>query len=382
MKDLLVIGAGFSGAVLARELAEAGLSVRVIDARYHPGGNCHTERDPLTGVLVHAYGPHIFHTSNETVWRYLQRFGTWQPFVHRIKANTGSGIYGLPINLHTINQFFGKTFSPDEARAFLAGKAEPGIGEPATFEEQALRFIGHELYEAFFKGYTIKQWGSQPALLPAQILKRLPVRFDYNDGYHDSLHQAMPRDGYTRVIERILDHPRVQVALNTHWEPAMGDVAEHVFHSGALDQFYSYRLGRLGYRTVHWQTQIFEGDFQGCAQMNYTRADVPWTRIIEHKHFTPWQSHPLSVVSREFSKETGADDTPFYPKRLEADLAILRGYVELARQEEKTSFIGRLGTYRYLDMHQVIAESLDFARTYLEARKNRRRPPSFSGEPL
>jgi UDP-galactopyranose mutase len=381
MRELLVVGAGFSGAVLARELAEAGHAVRVIDARGHVGGNCHTERDPGTGVLVHAHGPHIFHTSNETVWRYVRRFGDWLPFVHRVKAHAGRGVYGLPINLHTLNQFFGRTLTPAEARAFLAGRAEAGIGEPANFEEQALRLIGRELYEAFFRGYTIKQWGCVPTELPASLLRRLPVRFDYNDSYHDGLYQAMPREGYTRVIGNILAHPAVRVDLDTPWEPDMRREAGHVFFTGPLDQFYGHAHGRLGYRTVYWREETHAGDYQGVAQFNYTQLEVPWTRVLEYKHFAPWESHAGTLIAREFSKETGPEDTPYYPKRLAADRVVLARYVDRARHEQGVSFLGRLGTYRYLDMHQVIAEALDFSRIWLAAMTSGEAAPVFSGPP-
>ena len=382
MKHLLVVGAGFSGAVLARALAEAGMNVRVIDVRGHFGGNCHTQRDAETGVMTHLHGPHVFHTGNEKVWRYLQRFGKWIPYVNRVKANTGDGVYSLPINLHTINQFYGQTLTPDEARVFLESKAERGIGEPRNFEEQALRMIGRSLYETFFRGYTIKQWGCDPTALPPELLQRLPVRFDYNDNYYNSRYQAMPRDGYTRVIESILDHPGIRVDLDTPWDRAMLNGAAHVFYSGALDQFYDYHEGRLGYRTVHWQRETYVGDYQGNAVINHTRLDVPWTRVIEHKHFTPWETHDRTLVYREFSRETAAGDVPYYPKRLAADLPILKRYVELAGRESKVSFLGRLGTYRYLDMHQVIDDALDFAQAFMDARGRGQPVPVFSRPPL
>ncbi len=382
MKHPLVVGAGFSGAVLARALAEAGMKVRVIDARGHVGGNCHTRRDAETGVMTHLHGPHVFHTDNAKVWRYLQRFGEWIPYVNRVKANTGDGVYSLPINLHTINQFYGQTLTPDEARVFLESKAERGIGEPRNFEEQALRMIGRSLYETFFRGYTIKQWGCDPTALPPELLQRLPVRFDYNDNYYNSRYQAMPRDGYTRVIESILDHPGIRVDLDTPWDRAMLNGAAHVFYSGALDQFYDYHEGRLGYRTVHWQRETYVGDYQGNAVINHTRLDVPWTRVIEHKHFTPWETHDRTLVYREFSRETAAGDVPYYPKRLAADLPILKRYVELAGRESKVSFLGRLGTYRYLDMHQVIDDALDFAQAFMDARGRGQPVPVFSRPPL
>jgi UDP-galactopyranose mutase len=382
MNEMLVVGAGFSGAVLARELAEAGFTVRVIDARHHVGGNCHTARDAETGVMEHVYGPHIFHTSNADVWRYVQRFGDWVPFVNRVKANTGDGIFSLPINLHTINQFFKKTFNPAEARAFIQSISDKRIMTPTNFEDQALKFIGRDLYEAFFKGYTIKQWGCDPCDLPAEILKRLPVRFTYNDNYYDSLFQAIPRDGYTQIIDNILAHPKIHISLETPWHASLQQDYGHVFFSGALDQFFDYCEGRLGYRSLHWQRERHEGDFQGNAVINHTSMNVPWTRVLEHTHFSPWETHEKTLIAREFSVETGANDIPYYPKRLGADTRIVQRYIHCAQKHGGVSFIGRLGTYRYLDMHQVIAETLEFSRTWLEAKSNRQALPVFSGLPL
>ncbi len=379
MKDVLVVGAGLSGAVLARELAEAGIMVRVIDARSHAGGNCHSEREAQTGVMVHVYGPHVFHTEDEGVWRYVQRFGTWAPYLLRVKAHTGDSVFSLPINLHTLNQFFGKTFAPGEARAFLAGLSDPRIGHPANLEEQALKFVGRELYEAFFKDYTLKQWGCDPTELPATVLKRLPIRLSYDDSYFNCRHQAMPRDGNTRVVENILDHPRIRLSLATPWDPALRRDSGHVFFSGALDAFFDCAEGPLGYRTVSWSREVHSGDFQGAAVINHTRLNVPWTRVLEHKHFAPWETHALTLVDREYSRETGPGDTPYYPKRLEADLRLLRRYRQLAERERGLSFIGRLGTYRYLDMDQVIAEALRFSQAWLEARSTGQPLPVFSG---
>ena len=365
----LVVGAGFSGAVFARQLADlAGIGSLVIDSRDHLGGNCHTEREDATEVMVHRYGPHIFHTSNERVWDYVQRFGEWVPFINRVKASIPRGVFGLPINLHTINQFFGKRFNPDEARAFVAGLGDSSIRDPQTFEEQALRFLGRDLYGAFFKGYTIKQWGCEPSELPASILKRLPVRFNYDDSYYNSRWQAMPRDGYTEVIRRILDHPLIEVKLSAVWEPAMRNEFDHVVFTGPIDEFYGYTEGRLGYRTVYWDREEHTGDFQGNAVINYPHLDDRHTRVHEHKHFAPWETHEKSAVFTEYSKETEEGDIPYYPKRMTADKEVLERYFQRARQDVGVSFLGRLATYRYLDMHQVIGEALDFADDLLKAR--------------
>jgi UDP-galactopyranose mutase len=359
---ILIVGAGFAGAVLARELAEvAGLPVLLIDARDHLAGNCHTTRDPASGVLVHRYGAHIFHTDRADVWSYVQRFGEFRPFFHKVRASIARGVFGLPITLGTINQFFGKRLSPAEARAFVATLGDRSIGEPQNFEEQALKFLGRELYDAFFYGYSKKQWGCEPRELSAAILKRLPVRFDYYDGYFTDQYQGMPVEGYTALFARLTAHPLIEIKLATPWTPGMESEFAHVVFTGPLDQFYGHRFGRLGYRTVFWDERVEPGDFQGTAVMNYPEVDKPFTRIVEHKHFAPWETHADTFISTEFSKETEAVDVPFYPKRLAPDKAVLARYVELAQQEEKTSFLGRLATYRYLDMHQVIGESLDFA---------------------
>lgn len=368
---LLVVGAGFSGAVFAREVAETGIRCLVIDSRDHLAGNCHTERESATGVMVHRYGPHIFHTSNPVVWDYVQRFSEWVPFINRVKASIPKGVFGLPVNLHTINQYFGKRFGPVEARAFVDRLGDDSIQEPANFEEQALKFLGRDLYESFFHGYTRKQWGCDPKELPASILQRLPVRFNYDDSYYNSRWQVMPKEGYTAVVRSILDHPLIEVKLSTPWDPAMKDEFEHVVFTGPIDQFYGYSEGRLGYRTVFWERSEATGDFQGNAVINYPDLADKHTRIHEHKHFAPWESHERTCVFTEFSKETDPDDVPYYPKRLDGDKAMLASYEALASQETKVSFLGRLATYRYLDMHQVIAEALEFSRTFIDARSAR-----------
>jgi len=374
-KRFLIIGSGFSGAVVARELAEnLDCKIDVWDARDHVAGNCHTERDAETGVLVHRYGPHIFNTDNKEVWSYVNRFGAFRPFVNRVKAVTSRGVFSMPINLLTINQFFGKSMNPQEARDFVAGLGDASIGEPANFEEQALKMLGRDLYEAFFKGYTVKQWGCDPRELPASVLKRLPVRFNYDDNYYAKRFQGIPEDGYTAVIAGILGHPRIVVNLNRRFDPGQASELarryDHVFYTGPLDEFFAFSEGRLGYRTVTFErikTDVH--DYQGNAVINYPDMSVPWTRIHEHKHFTPWESHERTVAFREFSKETDADDVPYYPKRLAADKALLLSYREMAASSLPcpVSFLGRLATYRYMDMEAVIAEALTFA---LQIRKD------------
>jgi len=366
-QSVLVVGAGLSGAVIARRLAEAGRRVTVIDQRSHIAGNCHTARDGETGVMVHTYGPHIFHTDDADVWAYVNRFARFMPYTNRVKTTVGGAVFSLPINLHTINQFFGKVLRPDEARAFIASLSEPGEGEPQTFEDQALRFVGRDLYEAFLKGYTLKQWGCDPALLPASVLKRLPVRFNYDDNYFAHRFQGMPEEGYTALVAAILDHPGIDLHLDTAFTRAEAGAHAHVFYSGPLDGYYGYDLGRLGYRTLDFEAFRYSGDYQGCAVMNYGDVAVPHTRITEHKHFAPWESHAGSLLYRETSRACGAADTPYYPIRLAAETELLTRYVARARAEQGVTFVGRLGTYRYLDMDVTIREALDTAGHFLSA---------------
>lgn len=375
----LIVGAGFSGSVLAQQLAnQLDCSIDIWDERNHSGGNCHTQRDAATGVMVHEYGPHIFNTDKKEIWDYVNSFVEFRPYVHRVKAMSGGKVYSLPVNLHTINQFFGKTFTPEEAKAFLATLGDKTITEPANFEEQALKFIGKELYEAFFYGYTKKQWGCEPTELPASILKRIPVRFNYDDNYHNNIYTGIPVDGYTAVMEKMTAHPSISITLNKKFDRST-DVSQydHVFYTGPIDAFFDYEFGRLGYRTVLFEKNYADGDFQGTTQMNYCDAAIPHTRITEHKHFTPWEQHDTTIYFTEYSKETTAADVPYYPKRLAADIELLKNYRAKATAQHHTSFLGRLATYRYMDMHHVIGEALEFARQFISSIQQGQTPPVF-----
>lgn len=362
----LCVGAGFSCAVIARELAQAGHHITVIDQRNHVAGNCHTERDTETNVMVHVYGPHIFHTDNETVWQYLQQFAKFMPYTNRVKAVSGEQVYSLPINLHTINQFYGKTFSPKQAREWIQAQSDQSIAEPQTFEEQAMKFVGKDLYQAFFKGYTSKQWGVSPTELPASILKRLPVRFNYDDNYFAHKFQGMPENGYTEIVANILQHDNISVKLNTAFDENMLPEYDHVFWSAPLDAWFKHSLGRLGYRTLDFETLRDEGDFQGNAVINYCDESVPYTRITEHKHFSPWENHEKTICYKEYSRACEENDIPYYPIRLAKDQALLSQYEALANEAKGVSFVGRLGTYRYLDMDVTIAEALKTAQGVLD----------------
>ena len=374
---ILIVGAGFSGATIARILAEAGLSVDIIDSRNHLAGNCHSARDAETGVMVHIYGPHIFHTDDSEVWDFIRRYGTMMPYTNRVKSTVGGQVYSLPINLHTINQFYGKSLRPAEARAFLAEQADSSITEPQNFEEQALKYVGRALYEAFFKGYTQKQWGLDPRTLPASILKRLPVRFNYDDNYFAHRYQGMPQDGYTAIVAAMLDHPNIHLSLNTCYQRSDSAAYAHTFYSGPLDGYFDYQHGRLDYRTLDFDRFTATGDYQGTAVMNYGDLDVPYTRITEHKHFAPWENHDNTVCYREYSRACGENDLPYYPIRLTAAQPLLDTYQQAARGLESITFIGRLATYRYLDMDVTIREALDVARAYLTAQANSSPMPVF-----
>jgi UDP-galactopyranose mutase len=379
--SIVIVGAGFSGAVVARELAEAGIASWVVDGRSHVAGNAHTERRD-NGVMVHVYGPHIFHTEHQHVWDYINKYGDMMPYNHRVKATSGGRVYSLPVNLHTINQFFGTTMSPSEAADFIAARADATIDTPVSFEDQALKFVGRDLYEAFFKGYTQKQWGVLPTELPASILARLPVRFSYEDSYFNHPYQAIPRDGYTPIVEAILDHPLIEVTLGRTLTPAELETAEHVFWSGPIDEYFGGCFGKLGYRTLDFVESEDTGDFQGCPVMNYCDVDVPYTRITEHKHFAPWEHHEGTTLYTEYSRLAQDGDIPYYPIRQVREKEQLLQYVEAAQAAKGVTFLGRLGTYRYLDMDVTIKEALEVAEVFIHSRRENRLMPPFVVNPL
>lgn len=365
MNRVLIVGAGLSGAVIARELAEAGVASLVIDKSDFVGGMCHSRRDEETGVDVHMFGPHIFNTSNERVWQYVQRFDQFYPWVNRVKASNSKGVFSFPINLHTINQLFGVNLSPLEAKNFIDERRDKSIVEPQNAEEKLLMMVGSEIYETFFKGYTIKQWGVSPAEMPADILKRIPVRFNYDDNYYFSRYQGFPVSGYTQWISNMLKHPLIDVKTSCAYIHEMKREFDYVFYSGPLDEYFNYSNGNLGYRTVTFET--IRGDFeqQGCGCINYSDLSVPYTRTHEHNYFSPWETHKKSVLMKEYSSESKPGAAKIYPKRMAEDMTLLNQYIQLIDFEERVSFIGRLGCYRYLDMQQCILMSLDYAEKWL-----------------
>jgi len=375
----LIVGSGFSGAVLANQLVKnLDCRIDIFEERDHIAGKRHTARDEETGIMVHRYGPHIFNTDKKEIWDFVNSFTEFRPYVHRVKALYNGNVYSLPVNLLTLNQLFKRTFTPQSAREFLNTLADKTIIEPKNFEEQALRFIGKELYQAFFYGYTKKQWGCEPAELPASILKRIPVRFNYDDNYHNNSYTGIPVEGYTYLIQKLLDHPSVSIHLNKKFSSSEEVSSyDHIFYTGPIDAWFNYEYGRLGYRTVTFESSIHDGDYQGVTQMNYCDENIPYTRIAEHKHFTPWEHHEKTIVFKEFSKETTKDDIPYYPKRLNQDKKLLDQYRQTATMLSNVSFLGRLATYRYMDMHHVIGEALQFSKSFTAALLSGANPPVF-----
>lgn len=375
----LIIGSGFSGAVLANQLAQySDCHIDIWEERNHIGGNCHTSRDEKTGIMVHRYGPHIFNTDKKEIWDFVNSFIEFHPYVHRVKAMHNGKVYSLPINLLTLNEFFNKTFTPNSAKEYLDGLGDKNIIEPKNFEEQALHFIGKELYHAFFYGYTKKQWGCEPCELPASILKRIPVRFNYDDNYHNNIFTGIPKEGYTQLIGKLLDHSSIDIYLNRKFNSSENvNEYDHVFYTGPIDAYFNYEFGRLGYRTVTFESSVYIGDYQGVSQMNYCDETVPYTRITEHKHFAPWEQHKKTIIFKEFSKETNKEDIPYYPKRLKVDKELFNLYRNKAETLSKISFLGRLATYRYMDMHHVIGESLEFSNLFLESLNSENLRPVF-----
>jgi UDP-galactopyranose mutase len=368
--DLVVVGSGFFGLTVAQQIAqEHGRRVLVIDRRSHIGGNAYSENEQQTGIEVHRYGAHLFHTSNERVWDYVNRFTTFTDYVHRVYTRHGGEVYPMPINLGTINQFFRSAYGPDEARALIAQQAEElGGKEPTNFVEKGISLIGRPLYEAFIAHYTAKQWQTSPEELSADIISRLPVRYTYDNRYFNDTYEGLPTDGYTRWLERMADHDRIEVQLETDFfdtsqpvnkDNIVGNVP--VVYTGPVDRYFDYSEGRLGWRTLDFEQEVLPtGDFQGTSVMNYPDEDVPFTRIHEFRHFHPERDYPTdkTVIMREFSRFAEAEDEPYYPVNTPGDRDGLLKYRDLARQEQGVLFGGRLGTYKYLDMHMAIGSAL------------------------
>jgi UDP-galactopyranose mutase len=365
--DYIIVGAGFFGATVAERLAARGHKILVIEKRPHIGGNSYSEIDPETGIEVHKYGSHIFHTSDEEVWAYLNRFTKFNDYRHTVWTKYNGRTYSLPINLGTINAFYGLDLKPFEARALLdRERAREHYEHPRNLEEQAVSLVGRPLYEAFIKGYTKKHWEKDPTELPAAIIRRLPVRLNYSNRYFSDTHEGIPVDGYGRLFERMLDHPNITVRLNTDWKEVRADLAGKtpLVYTGPIDEFFDHCHGRLEWRALAFEREVHPvGDYQGNSVVNYADENVPWTRIHEFRHFHPERTcrEDATVLFKEFSGDAGKDRAPSYPVNTETNKRLLEKYRELAAGLKNVRFGGRLGEYRYFDMDDAVASALGTA---------------------
>ncbi|MPY96783.1 MAG: UDP-galactopyranose mutase [Actinophytocola sp.] len=368
--DLIVVGSGFFGLTVAERAAtQLDKRVLILERRPHIGGNAYSAPDPDTGIEVHEYGAHLFHTSNKRVWDYVNQFTDFTDYQHRVFAKYKGQVYAFPMNLALINQFFGKSHTPDEARELIAEQSsEIDTKDAQNLEEKAISLIGRPLYEAFVKGYTAKQWQTDPKELNASIITRLPVRYNFNNRYFNDTYEGLPVDGYTAWLERMADHPNIELRLDVDYF----DVRENIpagtptVYTGPVDRYFNYEEGRLGWRTIDLEREVVDTyDFQGTAVVNYNDEEVPFTRIHEFRHFHPERDdrYPKdkTVILREYSRFANDDDEPYYPINTAEDRAMLEAYRERAKVEAKERnilFGGRLGTYKYLDMHMAIGSAL------------------------
>ena len=362
--DYLVVGAGLYGAVFAHEAKEKGKNVLVIDKRDHIAGNVYTE--VIEGINVHKYGAHIFHTNNKKVWEYITQFAEFNRFTNSPVANYKGELYSLPFNMYTFNKMWG-VVTPQEAAAKIEEQRKAaGITEPKNLEEQAISLVGTDIYEKLVKGYTEKQWGRPCNELPAFIIKRLPVRLTFDNNYFNALYQGIPMGGYTKMVENLLDGIEVRLGEDYLEKKAEYDaLSEKVVYTGAIDAYFDYRLGALEYRSVRFENEVLDmPNFQGNAAVNYTDAETPWTRIIEHKWFE-FGDQPKTVISREYSSEWKVGDEPYYPVNDEKNGKLYAEYKKLAEAENKVIFGGRLGEYKYYDMDAVIASALEMCEKEL-----------------
>ncbi|MBS0639456.1 MAG: UDP-galactopyranose mutase [Proteobacteria bacterium] len=363
--DLVIVGSGFFGATIAERCAtELGLKVCVIERRSHIGGNAWSEIDPATGIEVHSYGSHLFHTSSEAVWTYVNRFSGFSNYRHRVVVRHRDRFYTMPMNLGTLSTLFGRFLSPTEAKALIAEEvAASGITNPINLEEKAISLVGRTMYEAFIKGYTAKQWQTDPRELPANIITRLPVRLTFNDFYFADDYEGLPLLGYFEIFNRMLRHDGITVLLQTDYFALRDELPQSVpiVFTGPIDRFFEYRAGVLGWRTLDFQREVVQvGDFQGASIVNYPDLDVDFTRIHEFRHLHPERPYQQerTIIFREFSRFAGRDDDPYYPIDRPADKDGYDAYRTMAEAEPNVIFGGRLGTYRYLDMHQAIGAAL------------------------
>jgi len=364
--DYLIVGAGLFGTILAERIAnDLGLHVIVVEKRNHIGGNCYSKKDRTTGIEYHHYGTHIFHTSSLPAWEYIRKFMELNSYHHQVITTHNAKVYQMPINLETINTFYNRNFRPSEAKAFIQQEASSeGIIEPKNMEEKGIMSIGRPLYEAFIRNYTIKQWGKDPRDLPASIVNRLPVRFNYEESYfHDGRWQGIPLDGYTAVFERLLKHPKIDIRLNCDFLKHRKDfkVRKKIIYSGPLDRYFNYKHGRLEWRAITCERHLIkEKDFQGTSVMNYADLDVPYTRIHEPRHLHPERSYTddKTIIFYEYSHGQKNDEEGHYPINTVNNQNLSAKYKELANQDKKLIVGGRLGDYAYYDMDKTILAAL------------------------
>ena len=364
MYDYLIVGAGLFGAVFAREATDKGKKVLVIDKRDHIAGNVFTRE--IEGINVHEYGAHIFHTNNREVWKYVNKFAEFNRFTNAPVANYKGELYSLPFNMYTFNKMWG-VVTPEEAKAKIEEQRKAaGITEPKNLEEQAISLVGTDIYEKLIKGYTKKQWGRPCSELPAFIIKRLPVRYTFDNNYFNALFQGIPMGGYTKMVENMLKGIEVRTGVDYFdVKDELEAQAQKVIYTGPIDAYFDYKLGTLEYRSVRFETEVLDTDnFQGNAAVNFTDEETPWTRIIEHKFFE-FGEQPKTVISREYSSEWEKGDEPYYPVNDEKNGKLYEEYKKLADAEEKVVFGGRLGEYKYYDMDKVIESALEAAKKYL-----------------
>ena len=357
MYDFLIVGSGLSGSIFAYEAGKTGQQCRVVEKRDHIGGNIYTKE--VEGIQVHQYGAHIFHTSNREVWEYVQQFAEFNRYTNSPVANYKGEIYNLPFNMNTFNKLWG-VVTPAEAKAKIEEQAAAYRTEhPANLEEQALNLVGKDIYEKLIKGYTEKQWGHRATELPPEIIKRLPVRYIYDNNYFNDIYQGIPIGGYTAMIEKMLAKAEVRLGVDyLEHKDELDALAEKVVYTGPIDAYYGYQFGELEYRSVSFETEVLDQpNYQGNAVVNYTEYEVPYTRIIEHKHFE-FGTQDKTVISREYPAAWKKGDEPYYPVNNEKNNMLYHSYEELAKEEKKVIFGGRLGTYKYMDMHHVVAEAL------------------------
>ena len=356
--DYLIVGAGLYGATFARLARDAGRRVLVIDKRPHVGGNAYTER--ICDIEVHRYGAHIFHTSDERVWGFINRFARFNGFINSPMANYRGEMYSLPFNMLTFNKMWGARTPAEAMRMIEEQRARSGIGEPKNLEEQAIGLVGYDIYEKLIRGYTVKQWGMPCSALPAFIIRRLPIRFTYDNNYYRAAHQGIPTEGYTKMVESMLDGVEVRLGVDYLRERAsLRNIAKRTVYTGPIDAYFDYRYGALGYRSLRFETEVINTDnYQGCAVINYTDEEVPYTRVIEHKHFT-FGTQEVSVISREYSIEWTPEREPYYPINDPMNNALCEKYKALAMGERDVIFGGRLGEYRYCDMDETVAAAMN-----------------------